>query len=134
MRTLNRNKQTFYYALYTGVSPISDEYGNLTGEYESVYEKPNRYRANISAAKGETITEQFGESEGYDRVIVMDKNCPPIDEHTILWIDTLPRLDDNGALSTSDDGEVVTPHDYIVKKVAHSLNSVSVAIQKVKVQ
>ena len=32
-----------------------------------------------------------------------------------------------------DDSEAVTPHDYIVKKVARSLNSVSIAISKVKV-
>lgn len=44
-----------------------------------------------------------------------------------------PQVDETGALVTNDDGEVITPHDYIVKKVAKSLNSVSVAISKVTV-
>ena len=43
------------------------------------------------------------------------------------------QVDETGALVTNDDGEVITPHDYIVKKVAKSLNSVSVAISKVTV-
>jgi len=63
----------------------------------------------------------------------MDNNAPPIDEYTILWIDTVPQVDENGALVVNGDGDVLTPHDYIVKKIARSLNSVSVAISKVKV-
>ena len=63
----------------------------------------------------------------------MDNDAPPIDEYTILWIDTVPQVGEDGALITNEEGEVLTPHDYIVKKVARSLNSVSVAISKVTV-
>ena len=63
----------------------------------------------------------------------MGSDAPSIDEYTVLWVDTAPRVDETGALVTNDDGEVVTPHDYIVKKVAKSLNSVSIAISKVVV-
>ena len=94
---------------------------------------PVEFSANISAAKGETSTRQFGESESYDKVIVMGTDAPPIDEYTVLWVDKTPQVDETGALVTNDDGEVITPHDYIVKKVAKSLNSVSVAISKVTV-
>lgn len=110
-----------------------DDYGNATGEYDVRHGNPLPCSANISAAKGETTTRQFGESESYDKVIVMDNNAPPIDEYTILWIDTIPKLTEDGALATNGDGEVETPHDYIVKKVARSMNSVSVAISKVSV-
>lgn len=79
----------------------------------------------MSAAKGETSARQFGENESYDKVIVMDNEAPPIDEHTILWVDTLPSFDETGA--------IITPHDYVVKKVAKSMNSVSIAISKVSV-
>lgn len=133
MRTMGRNKTPFWYALYKGKSPVEDEYGNTTGEYEIERENPVRFYANISAAKGETSTRQFGESEGYDKVIVMDASAPPIDEYTVLWVDTPPALDADGALLLNEDGEVLTPHDYIVKKVAKSLNSVSIAISKVVV-
>lgn len=125
MRCMNRNKQVFYYALFESVEDTTDEYGNVTGEHKITYGKPQMFRANISAAKGETSTREFGETEDYDKVIVMDKEAPNIDEYSILWIDTLPKL--------AEDGTTDTPHDYIVKKVAKSLNSVSVAISKVKV-
>lgn len=133
MRTMLRNKSTFYYALYKEKVAKTDEYGNVTGEYDVIHENPVEFKANISAAKGETTTRQFGESESYDKVIVMDNVSPDIDEYTILWVDTVPELDETGALAVNDDGEVITPHDYIVKKVAKSLNSVSIAISKVTV-
>lgn len=134
MRTMLRNKSKFHYALYKDKVPKVDEYGNLTGEYELLYENPESCSANISAAKGETTTRQFGESEAYDKVIVMDNSAPQINEYTVLWVDTVPLVDDSGALKLNDKGEVITPHDYIVKKVAKSLNSVSIAISKVNVR
>lgn len=134
MRTMLRNKSKFHYALYKDKVPKVDEYGNLTGEYDLLYGNPESYSANISAAKGETTTRQFGESEAYDKVIVMDNSAPPINEYTVLWVDTIPEVDDSGALKLNDKGEVITPHDYIVKKVAKSLNSVSIAISKVNVR
>lgn len=133
MKTMARNKSKFYYALYEGKVPKKDEYGNATGEYDVIHGKPLGFMANISAAKGETTTRQFGESESYDKVIVLDSDAPSIDEYTILWIDMAPQVDKDGALSVNDDGEVITPHDYIVKKIARSLNSVSIAISKVNV-
>lgn len=134
MRTMLRNKSRFHYALYKEKNPKTDEYGNITGEYEIVYENPTEFSANISAAKGETTTRQFGESESYDKVIVMDNDAPPIDEYTVLWVDTVPQVDETGALAVNDEGEIITPYDYIVKKVARSLNSVSIAISKVNVR
>lgn len=133
MRTMARNKSKFYYALYECKVPKTDEYGNDTGEYDVIHGDPMDFKANVSAAKGETTTRQFGESESYDKVIVFDNDAPQIDEYTILWIDTIPQVDGDGALSVNDDGEVITPHDYIVKKIARSLNSVSIAISKVNV-
>ena len=134
MRCLARNKKTFFYSLYEGKKHIEDEYGNLTGEYEVIHSNPKEFAANISAAKGETQSRQFGENVSYDKVIVMDGEAPPIDEFSILWVDTMPQLEVDGSLSVNANDEVITPHDYIVKKVAKSLNSVSVAISKVLVQ
>lgn len=134
MRCMSRNKVTFFYALYERKEAITDDYGNTTGEFEVIHGNPLEYSANISAAKGETQTRQFGENEVYDKVIVADNTVPLIDEYSVLWIDTLPQLDETGALATDETGKVITPYDYIVTKVAHSLNSVSVAVSKVKVQ
>jgi hypothetical protein len=132
MRCLLRNKRDFYYALYEGKNEMQDEYGNKTGEYELVYSNPIKGSANISAAQGEVQSRQFGESESYDKVIVLDNTEIPINEYSILWVDTVPLID-KGVLVLDERGEVVTPHDYIVKKVARSLNSVSIAISKVRV-
>lgn len=127
MRMLKRNKQSFYYAQFIEKRPVTteDEWGNKlqTGEWETIYGNPVALKANISAAKGETETRIFGEDLGYDKVIVLKD--VPIDEFSILWIDTAPILDDDGATQT--------PHDYVMRKVARSINSVSIAVSKVNV-
>lgn len=125
MRGMVRNKTGFYYASYNGETEIIDEHGNVTGEYAVSFSDPIKTYGNISAARGEMQSRQFGESESYDKVIVLDDRNAPIDEHSILWVDTLPHL--------NEDGTTDTPHDYIVKKVARSLNVVSIAISKVMV-
>lgn len=126
MRTLARNKIRIYYANYRDKEPLKDEYGNLTGEYKISYTNPSVVYANVSAARGEATTRQFGDDEGYDRVIVLDDPKFPITAASILWIDTLPEI--------AKDGSTATPHDYIVKQVATSLNSVSIAVSKVNVR
>ena len=125
MRGLVRNKSKFYYASYKDQTEIIDEYGNATGEYEVTYSTPIECKGNISAAQGEMQSRQFGESESYDKVIVLDDINAPINEHSILWVDTLPHL--------NEDGTTDTPHDYVIKRVAKSLNGLSIAIQKVRV-
>lgn len=125
MRCLTRNKVTIYYALFSHKEEIFDDYGNKTGEYEVIYGKPVEFSANVSAAQGEIQTRQFGDSDTYDKVIVLDNAGTPIDEYSVLWVDTLPEI--------KEDGTTDTPYDYIVKKVARSLNAVSIAISKVNV-
>ena len=134
MRCLSRNKSVFYYALHMGQTEIKDEYGNLTGQYSVSHSDPIKTCGNISAAQGEMQSRQFGESESYDKVIVLDDINTPINEYSILWVDILPLLNDDCSLALNDKGEVITPHDYIVKKVARSLNNVSIAISKVIVR
>ena len=126
MRTLRRNKIRIFYANYRDKIPLRDEYGNLTGEYEISYTNPIEVCANVSAARGEATTRQFGDDESYDRVIVLGDPQFPIAATSILWIDTPPEI--------AEDGSTETPHDYIVKQVATSLNSVSIAVSKVIVR
>ncbi len=123
MKAMKRNKQTFYYALFDGQTALYDEYGNETGEYKTLYRSFAEENANISAASGTSQAEQFGTSVQYDKVIVLDDiNCP-IDENSVLCIDVEPAFDKDG-----------NPlYDYVVKRIAKSLNSISIAISKVKV-
>ena len=106
----------------------------MTGEYAVTHGNPVECYGNISAARGEMATCQFGENEAYDKILVLDNASPKIDEYTVLWIDTIPKLNKDGTLRKNSVGEVDTPYDYIVKKVARSLNSVSIAIRKVNVR
>ena len=126
MRCLTRNKTMFYYASHIGETEIVDEYGNSTGEFSLTYGNPIRLLGNVSAAQGEMQNRQFGESESYDKVIVLDDRNTPIDEYSILWVDTLPHL--------NEDGSTDTPHDYVVTRKAVSLNNVAIAISKVDVR
>ena len=123
MKCMNRNKVPFYYALYKGRNEVKDDYGNRTGEYEVVYDNPVSCKANISSASGVSEVNVFGVNLSYDKVIVLEDTS--IDEYSILWIDVVPEI--------NEDGSTDTPHDYIVKKVAKSLNNVLIAVSKVQV-
>ena len=122
MRTLSRNKQKFWYCLYTSVSNVTDTYGNETGK-SVTYSAAKQMCANISPATGMARTEQFGNLESYDKVIVTtDMNCP-IDENSVLFIDKVPEFTSNGK----------PLYDYIVRRVSKSINSITIAVRKVKV-
>lgn len=123
MRCLHRNKRKFYYALFKEKVAIKDEYGNDSGEYRVVYQTPVEMKANVSAATGEAQVEQFGNSLLYDKVIITDELDCPVDEHSVLCIDSPPSYDNDGNLI----------FDYIVKKVAKSINTISFAVSKVEV-
>lgn len=124
MRTMERNKQSFFYLLYDRKEPVIDEDGNETGEETVVYKPAVSFRANVSAATGASQVEQFGNLAGYDKVIVTDDLDCPIDENTVLFLDKEPEYGE-------EDGKPL--YDYIVKRVAKSLNSVSIAVTKVSV-
>lgn len=123
MKAMERNKRTFWYCLYDRKEPIIDEDGNETGEEQIVYKPAQSLRANISAASGSSQVEQFGNLAGYDKVIVLDDTSCLIDENTVLFIDKEPEHDDDGK----------PLYDFMVKRVAKSLNSVSIAATKVSV-
>jgi len=124
MRTLERNKQSFYYAVYLGEKEIIDDYGRHTAEYTTSYSAWKPFKANISPAKGESEAELFGTDVQYDRVFVTDDiNCP-IDENTVLAIDIAPNV--------RETADVLPIFDYVVTKKAKSLNVISYAVAKVK--
>ena len=124
MKTLERNKQTFYYATYNGETELMD--GNLhTFDYAPSYSAWTEFRANISPARGESSADVFGADVGYDRVIVTDDLSCPIDEHTVLAIDIAPNARETTA--------VLPIYDYVVTKKAKSLNFIQYAVKKVDV-
>ena len=122
MRGLERNKQKFYYALYTGKTEIVDADGNRTGQFVEGYSDPVACFANISAAKGVADMEQFGIEANYSRVICTCDMSLPIDTDSILWVDITPDAD-------GEDGAV--RHNFVVVTVATSLNHKMIAIREV---
>ena len=142
-----RNDTGFWYCLLdpTIEHAVIDEYGNETGEIIPHYEEAVSFDANISPATGQAQVEQFGNLDSYDKVIVTrDMNCP-IDEHSVLFIEKEPEYTEvitheivEGQALYADDEIVEVAYqqpknDYIVKRVAKSLNSISIAVRKVDV-
>lgn len=124
MKCMKRNLQKAYYALFTGFEPILDEEGYSTGEKRITYSVPHLFKANISAAKGSTDIDHFGITEQYDRIVIPERDCP-LTEASVLWIDCCPEV--------KEDGTTDTPHDYVVVRIAKSLNHMVVAVKKVAV-
>jgi hypothetical protein len=123
MRNLKRNQQKIYYKSYEGKRDIIDDNGFETGESEPIYSEPIEVMISISASKGEATEQQFGTNIDYDKVMITFDKSVKIDEYSKLYVDVIEES--NGVIT---DG--MEP-DYIVKKVAKSLNSISYAIQKV---
>lgn len=119
MKLLKRNKKTeIYYALYQGEVDCVDEDGFMTGEKTVTYSEPKMMKVNASPSTGATSVEQFGTLSDYDKVLMTDDiNCP-IDENSIIWLETQPSEE----------------HNYKVKKIAKSLNSIAYAVKKVDVK
>ena len=147
MRDLKRNQTEFWYCLLipNTQEAIVDEYGNENGELIPSYKKAISMRANISPATGQNQVEQFGNLDSYDKVIVTcDMSCP-IEENTVLFIDKRPEYTEvqtheiiEGQALYADDEIVektyeLPKYNYIVKRVAKSLNGISIAVRKVDV-
>ena len=117
MRCLNRNKRDIYYALFIKDEPLTDEYGNETGESVPTYGKKIALKCNVSSAVGEDAVQAFGNFTNYTRILcIADRNCP-IDEDSIIWFGVSP------------DG----PHNYIVTRKADSKNGILYAVSEVTV-
>ena len=125
MRGLRRNKRRLFYALYEGKEPIIDEWGNETGEWSINYGNPIECYKNYSAAKGEADVAVFGSDLQYDRVVYFGKPPSPVNEQSIFWVDIEPVIE--------LDGSTLTPHDYVVARVADSLNEILVAVRRVSI-
>lgn len=122
MKALERNKQTIYYANYTGKTDVYEE-GLFTGEHTPTYTTPAEAKVNVSASRGEAYIDLFGTDINYTNTIVSDKDLG-INENSILWIGVSPSTSTSSA---------ITPHNYTVVSVAKSFNSVVYAIRKVDV-
>lgn len=121
MRLMQRNKQTFWYQTYQGEKAILDDDGLDTGKTESSYGDPVQCAGVISVASGWSEQQVFGNVEAYDRVITLEGHSVPINEVSRIYIKE-PEI---------KDGAVTSQPDFIVRRVADSLNFRFIAIGKV---
>lgn len=124
MRTLDYNKRTFYYCLHKEKEKIYDSDGNFTGDWTGEYVEAQPMRGNISVATGSADTEQFGIGIEYDKVIVLQGTDCPIHEDTVLFVGVEP--------SYEDEKHELPKYNYIVTRVAESLNHTTIAIKRVE--
>lgn len=118
MRCLRRNMRPFMYAEYTGSEELVDLTGNFTGERAPLYGEKIAAAGNISPASGRTDVRAFGTELNYDRVIVMERVPDGLTEDSGVWIDDL---------------EAESP-DYVVRRIAKSINGVEIAVARVYVE
>lgn len=116
MLCLEINKQPLYYATLSGTTELKDSDGQYTGEYELTYSTPVYAKMNISPARGGAQFGFFGINISYSKIMVTDDMDCPINEDTVLWIDANPTTD---------------KYNYVVRRVAKSLNYISYAIEEV---
>lgn len=115
MRTLRRNRQTIHYAVYSGVTAVTDSYGLHTGEYEPSYGEPVEAKMYVSPATRKASLEMFGINGSFDKILITDDMACPITETSIVWIDT----------------PVTSASNYVVVRVAKSLNHITYAVTQV---
>ena len=113
MRCLNRNKRLLYYAKYVGSGESRDPDGFLTGEDALEYEDAKAWRVNIAPATGDVSLQAFGAFQDYTAVLCTTDDCP-VTEESRLWIGREPEA----------------PHNYVVKRIAKSLNGTLIAVKE----
>lgn len=135
MRSLKKNRQSFYYALYKGQKTIykHDENGEILYADEAkeipiesgnkpMYSNPIKKSANFSAGKGSAHEDVFGKDIDYTRTISTADLKLPIDELSIIWVENTPQFLEDGSVDPKS-------ADYKVTAIAKSLNNLVIAIK-----
>lgn len=122
---LKRNQRTFYCAPYAGVQMQMDGQRQYYRSPAVTYGPPVLMEGFVSSATGTVLEEVFGDNARYDKVIILYDPEADVAETSVLWVDRMPVL--------KEDGTTDTPHDYIIKRIARSLNMTVLATAKVEV-
>lgn len=136
MRTLRKNRQKLYYALWLENQPVyeRDRNGNIrydedgdpleTGDYENQYTMPMEFKANIHGSGGRLQEMAYGVYEDYDALLYVRKHDLPIKELTLIWYESAPRFRNDGSVDPAS-------ADYKVKRVPPSLDETVYLLEKV---
>ena len=116
MRTSQRDKRPVAYAFYEGITELTNDNGEYTGEYGVRYSTPVKANMNVSGGRGAADVAMFGLDASYSRSIVTDDLTTPFSVETVFWIDSDPDTE---------------PHDYRVVGVSRTINQVVIALTEV---
>lgn len=106
IRDLKANQRDFYYQLYLGEQPVYDEDGYDTGEPVISYSKPIKVSAMISENTSDVQDMPFGRDCIYDKMISTVQDLQ-MDEHSRLFVDVIPVIEEDGTTYTKPDYEVI---------------------------
>jgi len=131
MQALYQNKQTVWYANYSGTTKNYDSDGNYTGEKVVNYGTPTSIEINVSYVKGavdisrgQASLEEYGIDTDYMATLVTDDMSCPLDETSVLWIGREPK----------DAQQNDVPYNYTVLRRLPSLNSLTFVCREVDVK
>lgn len=123
MRLQQRNVKPVKWKTFLGKKAIMDAEGYETGEYELEYGELQEAKMSVSAYSGSRSgltasmggdkVESFGISESYDRILLCEDLTIDINAESKVYI-------------TERTGE----KEYIVKKIAESLNVLAIAVRR----
>ena len=118
MRTLQRNKRTIHYALYSGIVEVTDSDNDYTGEQKVSYGEIQTARMNVSGGRGQAEIDLFGIDNPFTRTAVTDDLTTAFDTDTIFWFEADPTTE---------------PHNYKCTGVARTINQVVLALAELDV-
>lgn len=137
MRNLKKNQQKIYYSIYADQITIYERdengeivYDEIDGEKipriiaeRAGYNKPVFFDANVSAGKGTAQEDVFGKDIDFTRTISTTDLTLPIDELSLVWIESEPKYLEDGTVDPNS-------ADYkVAAKPARSLNQLMIALK-----
>ena len=137
MRSLKKNQQGMYYSTYDSAITIYERdengeivYDEIDGERipriiaeRAGYNKPVFFDANVSAGKGTAQEEVFGKEIDFTRTISTTDLTLPIDELSLVWIESEPKYLEDGTVDPNS-------ADYkVAAKPVRSLNQLMIALK-----
>lgn len=137
MRSLKKNQQKLCYSTYADQITLYERddngeivYDEIDGEkYPRIiaeragYNEPVFFDANVSAGKGTAQEEVFGKDIDFTRTISTTDLTLPIDELSLVWIESEPKYLEDGAVDQNS-------ADYkVAAKPARSLNQLMIALK-----
>ena len=131
MQGMCRNKVRVWYANHEQTQEVLLDDGAHTGRFRVVRGPVRELWTNVSTPSGLTNNnisgkvqrELFGQYPDYTLTInPLPASCD-MTETSVLWIDTVPQIDENGMTDT--------PYDHVVVRIAGALNWRAAQAQRV---